>query len=231
MILAVARGDPAARELGWQAMAGAYWKPAYKYIRLKWNRSVEDAEDLTQSFFAAAMDKEFFKSYDPGKGSFRNYLRLAIDGFVANQDKAAQRLKRGGGATPVPLDFETAEGEFRRHEIADGVSMEDYFHKEWVRGLFDLAVARMRAVCETEGRQVLFAVFEAYDLSEARDGEKPTYEALARAHSIPVTTVTNYLSAARRRFRAAVLDILREITANDREFRAEARAALGVELR
>ncbi len=228
VILAVARGDAAERERGWQTLVAAYWKPAYKYIRLKWNKSVEDAEDLTQAFFAAAMDKEFFKSYDPAKGTFRNFLRLAIDGYASNQEKAARRIKRGGGAPTVPLDFETAEGEFRRHEVADGVSLEDYFHQEWVRGLFGLAVERLRVELESEDKRVQFLLFERYDL-RADSIDKLTYDQLAREFELPTTTVTNHLASTRRRFRATVLEILREITANDREFRSEARAVLGVD--
>jgi RNA polymerase sigma factor (sigma-70 family) len=229
VILAVARGDPPERERGWQTLVAAYWKPVYKYVRLKWNKSVDDAEDLTQAFFAAAMDKEIFRGYDPAKGTFRNFLRLAIDGFASNQEKAARRIKRGGGAVTVPLDFHSAEGEFRRHEIASGESLDDYFHREWVRGLFGLAVDRLRDTFEAEGKRVQFLLFQRYDLRDDASPEKLTYDQLAREFNLPVTTVTNHLASVRRRFRATVLDILREITANDREFRGEARAVLGVD--
>ena len=46
---------------------------------------------------------------------------------------------------------------------------------------------------------------------------------------MPVTQVTNYLAALRRRFRALVLDRLRELSASEAEFRAEARDVLGVD--
>ena len=229
VIVAAASADAGERERAWQSIVAAYWKPAYKYIRLKWPKPVEDAEDLTQGFFAAAIEKSFLRSYDAAKGSFRNFLRVAIDGYVANQDKAARRLKRGGEATILSLDFQTAEGEFRRYEIPDGISMEDYFHKEWVRGLFGLAVERLRQECEAAGKRVHFEMFRRYDLSDPQEDGKASYDALAAEYGLPVTTVTNHLAWARRQFRRAVLDILREITANDREFRSEARAALGVD--
>ena len=44
-----------------------------------------------------------------------------------------------------------------------------------------------------------------------------------------MTDVTNRLAFARRSYRRLVLDLLRELTANDEEFRAEAKAVLGIE--
>ena len=78
------------------------------------------------------------------------------------------------------------------------------------------------------GRQVHFALFERYDLDE-KPGDRPTYQALAGEFGIPVTQVTNYLAVARREFRRIVLQRLREVTATDAEFRAEARELLGVD--
>jgi hypothetical protein len=71
-------------------------------------------------------------------------------------------------------------------------------------------------------------VFESYDLAESES--RPTYAALAAQFNTTTDRITNYLAAARRDFRKAVLNRLRELTANEREFRAEARAILGVEL-
>jgi len=70
-----------------------------------------------------------------------------------------------------------------------------------------------------------FAIFDAYDLSDDR---KISYRDLAQRFAIPETTVTNHLYAARRKFREVVLETLREATASEEEFRAEARALLGV---
>src|SRR3984885_13507487 len=93
-----------------EAVAALYWKPVYKYIRLKWHKDNEDAKDLTQSFFASALERDFFQQFDPRKASFRTYLRMALDRFAANQHAAAHRQKRGGAASIVALDSGDAEG-------------------------------------------------------------------------------------------------------------------------
>ena len=80
-----------------------------------------------------------------------------------------------------------------------------------------------------DGKEVAFTLFERYDLEGAEDPERPSYAQLAAETGLPVTQVTNHLHWARREFRAAVLENLREITASEAEFRAEARALLGVD--
>jgi hypothetical protein len=76
---------------------------------------------------------------------------------------------------------------------------------------------------------VAFTLFERYDLQGADDPDRPSYAQLAGDTGLPVTQVTNHLHWARREFRAAVLVTLCEITASEAEFRAEARALLGVD--
>src|SRR5215471_19194247 len=98
--------DAAQRAFAYEKIVAAYWKPAYKHVRLKWQISNEDAKDLIQGFFTRALDKDFFRGYDPAKASFRAYLRACLDRFTANDRQSAQRLKRGGGAVLIPLDFE-----------------------------------------------------------------------------------------------------------------------------
>ena len=56
--------DPTVRARSFETLVAAYWKPVYKYVRVKWRRSIEDAQDLTQAFFLRAMEKEFFAGYD-----------------------------------------------------------------------------------------------------------------------------------------------------------------------
>lgn len=218
--------DPTERAQAWEALIAAYWKPVYKYLRFKWNESSEDARDLTQGFFTRAIEKRFFETYDPGRAKFRTYLRTCVDGFVANERKAARRLKRSGGTETLSLDFEGAEKELARQEVVDAVTMEDYFHREWVRNLFALAVERLREECSARGKEAAFRAFELYDLEEA-GGTRPSYQSLATELGLPVTQVTNFLAFARRELRRILLDRLREITGSEEEFRSEARQLLG----
>jgi RNA polymerase sigma factor (sigma-70 family) len=229
-ILAAARsGDADERRRAFDVLVASYWKPVYKYLRLRWRQGATDAEDLTQGFFARAFEKGFFDRFDPARARFRTFLRTCLDAHVSNALAAARRLKRGGATRTLSLDFASAEGELLRQPAAAQADMEEYFHQEWVRSVFGLAVDALRRRAEERGRTAAFEVFRRYDLDDADRAERPTYAELGRALGLPATQVTNHLSAMRREFRALVLDALREQCASEEEFRAEARALLGVE--
>jgi RNA polymerase sigma factor (sigma-70 family) len=216
VVFALRSDDASERTRAFDTLVAIYWKPLYKFARLTWGRSPEDAEDLTQSFFARVFEHDSLAGFDPAKAAFRTYLRTLFERQAANERKASTRLKRGGDVTL--LDFAEAEAELE----GEAATPEELFYKDWVKSVFALAIARMREAVPP----VQFSIFDAYDLSE---NKTIAYRELAERFAIPATTVTNHLSAARRKFREAVLDTLREATASDDEFRTEARALLGVE--
>ena len=210
--------DAATRTRAWDSVAAAYWKPLYKYVRFKWNISNEDAKDLVQGFFRHAVEKDFLADYTEDKAGFRTFLRACFDRYTANEWKAAQRLKRGGGAELTPLDEKTAAGN----------DLDLLFHHEWVKSVFALAIADLERECGESGRALQFDVFSRYDLADPE--ERPSYASIGAALGLSTAAVTNHLAAARRRLRQIVLARLRELTANDREYRNEARAVLGIEV-
>lgn len=226
-ILASSSPDPEARKRALESLVSVYWKPVYKYIRLKKGENNENAKDLTQAFFTLALDKGFFERYDPSKARFRTYLRVCIDGFISNQRKSAGRVKRGGNREFLSLDFESGEREFCRQRISDCVGPDELFHREWVRSLFSLAVEELRRQCTASNRSVHFALFERYDLEGPDSEHKPTYAALAEEFGLTVSQVTNHLTRVRREFRQLVLERIRATTGSDDEFREEAQQLLG----
>jgi RNA polymerase sigma factor (sigma-70 family) len=187
-----------------------YWKPVYRFVRLKFRKDNEDAKDITQGFFTSALERDFFTSFDPAKASFRTYIRMAVERYAANQYAAATRQKRGGNT-----QFETIDDQAITTE-----SPEQAFEREWQRQLFALAIEDLRKHCQETGRQTHFQIFDAYDLS---DETPPSYADLALQHSLSETTVTNYLAWARRTLRAFVTERLRRTTSGAQELHQEAR--------
>jgi RNA polymerase sigma factor (sigma-70 family) len=224
-VLALRGGGPEEKSWALEAIVGAYWKPVYKYLRLKWHEREEEARDLTQGFFTRAMEKGFFEAYEPDRARFRTYLRACLDGFVQNERKFAGRQKRSPGTELLSLDFESADGELRLQDVSDGASLEDYFRREWVRNLFARAVERLHAECGARGRETAYRAFERYDLEEERSSR--SYADLAEELGLTVSQVTNALALARREFRRILLEDLRAITGSEEEFREEARLLLG----
>jgi RNA polymerase sigma factor (sigma-70 family) len=219
-------GDEETRRVALATIIEAYWKPAYKYLRVKWSLDPDEAADLTQEFFTTTLEKEVVERYDPARARFRTYLRLCLDGFASNARKAERRLKRGGGVRMVPLDFETAEGEIASHEPAVEADVDELFYREWVRALLERSVADLKRFADDAGRPVMFDVFSRYDLADEAL-VRPTYTEIGAALNLTPATVTNHLAAMRRQFRKIVLERLRELTSSEEEWEAEAARLLG----
>src|SRR5271157_1522527 len=229
VIVGVRSENSVERKRALDTLCEAYWKPIYKYVRLRWNRAAPDAQDLTQGFFAEMLERELLACFDAGKSRLRTYLRLCVDSFVMNEEKAARRQKRGGEVQHLALDFAGAEeelgsGTIDAAAIASPESLEEFFEKEWVRSLFALAVEDLRALCAERERDRAFQLFETYDLE---GDDKISYAQLAQQYGIAVTEVTNALAWARREFRKIALERLREICGSDDEFQRETKTAFG----
>ena len=220
--------DGAERRIAFGDLAAGYWKPSYHYLRLQWRLSPEEAEDAVQAFFTVAFEKRYVERYDPAKARFRTFLRTCLDRFVMNARKAERADKRGGDVERLSLDFPGAERELAAYVTSPPADAEDLFQRETVRALFARTVAALAAHYRDDDREIIFRVFERYDLA---DDDRVTYEDVARELDLPVTQVTNFLFQARRRFRELVLAHLRTLVGTDEEFRAEARDLFGFEVR
>ena len=230
-VRAVRSRSPAERQRALEAIVAAYWKPVYKYIRVRWGKSNEDAKDLTQEFFARLIEKDYLGSFDSKKARLRTFLRVCVDRFLANEAKAAKRLKRGGGVPHLAFDFAAADAELKRAKksLGEGTPekiLDDYFEKEFMRHLFGQSIEQLREYCASRGKELHYRVFVAYDLAEEEHGH-PSYEEIARRFGITPADVTNYLSYVRREFRIIALAKLRVMTVTDGEFFHESRVLFG----
>ncbi len=221
LVEALGASDPVQRTPAYDALIGIYWRPVCRYLEVARRFAREDAEDLTQDFFARAFDRGTLDSYDPSKARFRTFLRVCLDRFAANAIERDGRLKRGGGMLSSPIEAA---------DLGPTVDPEQLFRREWIRALFDAALAAVSDECRRRGKEIQLAVFLAYDIEPAADDERPAYRDIAVRFDIPVTQVTNYLAAVRRSFRKEALERLRAITASPEDFAAEARELFGTEV-
>src|SRR6185295_8805317 len=88
-----------------------YWYPLYGFLRGR-GHSAEDAQDLTQAFFARVLEKDTIGHADPARGRFRSFLLTALKNFAANEHDREFARKRGGGSQIVSLESERAEDRF-----------------------------------------------------------------------------------------------------------------------
>src|SRR5207249_7732605 len=98
---------PAAQD-ALERLCRTYWYPLYAYVRRQ-GHSPEDAQDLTQEFFARFLEKQIFRQARPERGRFRAFLLTSLKHFLVSEWHRATARKRGSGHTPVPLDTVLAE--------------------------------------------------------------------------------------------------------------------------
>src|SRR5689334_3200885 len=91
-----------------EKLCRTYWPPLYGYVRRLGHRP-EDAQDLTQAFFAKLLEKNFWARADRTKGLFRTFLLKALRNFLADERDRARTAKRGGGVSFISFDEEPEE--------------------------------------------------------------------------------------------------------------------------
>jgi DNA-directed RNA polymerase specialized sigma24 family protein len=218
--------DPDARRLAFGDLVEGYWKPVYKHLRVTWRLDPEEARDLTQGFFTDAFQKGWLEKFEADKARFRTFVRVCADRFVMNAKQAASRQKRGGAVQLVPLDFDAADREILAREGAAAAEPDEYFHREFVRALFERSLGAVRAEFEASGRGLHYTLFERYDLAPVQG---ISYAQLAKEFNLTTAQVTNYLAQIRRAFRERALEALRALCGSDAEYQREARELFGVD--
>ncbi len=206
---------------GLEALCCRYWRPVYCYLRVAWPRPEEDCKDLTQGFFLWLLEGEALRKYAPERGAFRTFLKSLLGHFVQRKDQAAHRLRRGAGAKLLSL--EDADKPLREM-IPDPKSMtpDEALDQDWTALMLDRAVARVREDFVGHGRETLFSVFEAYDLSPEEDA--PTYASVGARLGLKATQVRDYLFTVRQAVRGEIRSELARLTRDDRELEEEWRA-------
>jgi RNA polymerase sigma-70 factor (ECF subfamily) len=136
-------------------LCGTYWYPLYAFIRRQ-GRSADEAEDLTQAFFAALLEKEFLAATAPEKGRFRTFLLLCVKRFLANERDYRLAQKRGGGRPLVPIHRDEAESRYSS-EPAVNETPERIFERRWALALLERVLARLEEEYCQSGKASLFA--------------------------------------------------------------------------
>lgn len=143
MVFAAGRAEDAKARMAMEELCRTYWYPLYAYVRRR-GHSKEDAEDLTQGFFARLIAKNDLDGLSPERGRFRAFLLAAMKHFMANEWDKTQRQKRGGGATLLSLDCRDAEERYRI-EPAHHLSPDKLYDRAWAVTLLERVVQKLES--------------------------------------------------------------------------------------
>ncbi len=166
---AAATESPEAAE-AMSRLCSVYWYPLYAYVRRKGYKP-EEAQDLTQEFFARLLAKHYLRTLDRQKGKFRSFLLAALEHFLAKEWRDANRLKRGGDRVILSLDQCDAENRYLV-EAVENVTAEHIYERRWALTLLNQAMNRLRDEFASAGR---LALFEALESSLTGEGATSTY--------------------------------------------------------
>ena len=202
-----------------QDLCSLYWYPLYAFVRRQ-GRNREDAEDLTQAFFARMLTHRDLDRLDSEKGRFRAYLLAAMKHFLANEWDKASTQKRGGGALHLPLDWHEADSRY-------GISASDQFapdriyDRAWAITLLERVIENLRQECTAEGKAALFDTLKDFLMLEKNAVPCGT---AAETLGLTAGAVRVAIHRLRKRYRELLMEEIAQTVADPGQVDAEMRA-------
>jgi RNA polymerase sigma-70 factor (ECF subfamily) len=203
-----------------EELCHTYWYPLYAYVRRR-GYEVEEAQDLTQEFFAEMLENHWLKSADPKRGKFRSFLLGAMNHFLANDWRRAHTRKRGGGKPLISLD-DTAERRYAVDATTD-LTPEKIYERRWAWSLFERAVSRLREQYSAAGKAELYEALKSF---LADDIDERDYTRLAAHLEMTHGAVATAVHRLRDRYRGLVREEVAHTVADPAEVEDEMRSLL-----
>jgi len=126
LVLGAGDGSGAEARVALAELCRSYWYPIYAFIRRTGHDS-NDAEDLTQSYFARLLEKGVIAAADQRKGRFRAFLRTDCQHFLIDQHR---RRRRERAVKRFSIDTSNGEGRYK-YEPADVDTPDLLFDHTW----------------------------------------------------------------------------------------------------
>lgn len=174
-----------------------YWYPLYAYIRRN-GQSKENAEDLTQAFFARLLEKKSLDSAQQERGRFRSFLLVALKRFLVNEWEYTRAQKRGGGQIHMSLDTELAERKFQTEIAAAEIPPDRAFERRWALTLLDQTMSRLRTEFERAGKT---SEFEKLKIFLTADKKEIPYSKIADELGMNENALRVTVHRLRKRYR------------------------------
>jgi RNA polymerase sigma-70 factor (ECF subfamily) len=141
-------------------LCGTYWGPVYAFVR-RAGFGPHEAQDLTQSFFARVLEKNFIQKANPQKGKFRSFLLHALRDFLANYRAGHRAAKRGGEFAFVSLEAARAEHRYGL-ELVDELTADKVLQRQWAWTLLERATELLCKEYAAADKADLFEALEVY---------------------------------------------------------------------
>jgi RNA polymerase sigma factor (sigma-70 family) len=223
VVLAAGQSADTEASAALERLCRTYWYPLYAYVRRR-GFSHEDAQDLTQAFFAHLLRKDFLDGVGPEKGRFRSFLLACLKHFLVDEWKRAGTAKRGGNCPALPLDMDKAEARYQLEARVEA-NPESLFERRWALDLLERVLDRLRHEAADSGRK---AVFDELECCLLGDRPTETYAQLGSRLGLSETAVKVTVHRLRQRYRELLLEEVAHTVSRPEEPEAEMRYLLEV---
>ena len=196
-----AQGESPAAQKALEELCRTYWRPIYSFVRRQGSRA-EDAEDLTQGFFALLLERKDLNTVRKEKGRLRSYLLSSLKNFMVDEARHAMAAKRGKGQHLIPLD-EIRDREHGDVERSDRFTADQLYERRWAFTVLEQVMGRLREEYRSAGNVRFFEQMKKMLMDEP---DRPTQAQVATEFDM----TENAVKQAFYRFRQRYQTLLRE---------------------
>lgn len=217
VVLTAARSDTTRARDALARLCQTYWPPLYAYVRRR-GHSPEDAEDLTQGFFARLLEHQAVATVSPEKGRFRSFLLASLNHFLSDEWDKARAQKRGAARV---ISFDTRTAETWLEQVPSGnLNPEQAFELRWVITLLEQVYRKLEEEHREQGKAELFDLLRT---TLAGPGNSAPYAELGRRIGLSESAIKVAVHRLRQRYRGLLRETIAETVATEAEVEEELR--------
>ena len=196
-----AQGESATAQAALERLCRTYWRPIYGFVRRQGIKP-EEAEDLTQGFFALMLERKDLNRVRQEKGRLRSYLLASVKNFLADEARHAMAIKRGKGQRLIPL-HEVQERERTDVEHSDSLTADQIYERGWAFTVLQQVMTKLRDEYRSAGNLSFFDQMKKMLMDES---DRPSQAQVAGEFDM----TENAVKQAFYRFRQQYQSLLRE---------------------
>jgi len=222
MVLEAQGESPAAQE-ALEKLCRTYWRPIYSFVRRHGARA-EDAEDLTQGFFALLLERKDLNTVRKEKGRLRSYLLASVKHFLTDEARHAMAVKRGKGQWLIPFE-EIRERERIDVERSDRLTADQIYERRWAFTVLEQVMTRLRDEYRSAGNVQFFDQMKKMLMDEPG---RPSQAQMASEFDMTENAVKQAFYRFRQRYQALLREEISHTVAMPSDIEDELRYLIAV---
>jgi RNA polymerase sigma factor (sigma-70 family) len=222
-VVLAAQGESPAADAALEKLCRTYWRPLYGFVRRQ-GRKPEEAQDLTQGFFALLLERRDLNAVRKEKGRLRSYLLASLKHFLADEWRHAMTVKRGKGQWLIPLE-ELREHERVDVERSDRLTADQIYERRWALTVLEQVMARLREEYRSAGNVRFFEQMKKMLMDEP---DRPSQAAIASEFDMTENAVKQAFYRFRQRYQALLREEISHTVAMPSDIEDELRQLIAV---